>query len=232
MMNAILKVVPSALIDGRLKAIDVLQGDVFAEPGLPIERAIFPESALLSVVVTLNDGAQVEAAMIGPTGMFGAAAIFGAKQHVSTVVAQLPGRASAVSPRDLTEIASECPEFRRLILAQERYLLAQAQQTAACNATHSIAQRVCTWLLRAQDEAGRDEFLVTQEMLAKMLGVQRASVSMFAGQLQEQGLVQYRRGRLQITDADGLAAHACECHRAVRSHRERLFGSAARLEKA
>jgi CRP-like cAMP-binding protein len=197
-----------------------------------IERAIFPRSGLISIVVGLNDGAEVEAAMIGPAGVLGGAAIFGAKQHISTAVAQLPGRAWSVSVRDLTEIASVSAEFRSSIVAQERYLLAQVQQTAACNARHSILQRLCAWLLRAQDEAGRDEFLMTQEMLARMLGMQRASVSMFASQLQEKGLVHYRRGRLQITDPNGLAAHACECRAAVQKQRERLFGGQLTLQEA
>jgi hypothetical protein len=121
------------------------------------------------------------------------------------------------------EVADRVPEFRAAILAQERYLLAQAQQTATCNAKHSTMERLCSWLLRARDEARRDELLMTQELLARMLGVQRASVSMLASQLQEKRLVQYRRGRLQIVDADGLAAHACECHKAVHTQRERLF---------
>ena len=97
--------------------------------------------------------------------------------------------------------------------------------TAACNAKHSISQRLCSWLLRVHDEVGDGELQITQEMLAKMLGVQRASVSMFASKLQEDGLVRYRRGRLQITDADGLEVNACECHKAVREQFGRLFGT-------
>jgi len=230
--NQLLGCIPSELLNGRLNALEFMQGDVLAKPGLQIDRVIFPRSGLLSVVVELSDGAQVEAAMIGPAGALGGAAIFGAKQHVSTVVAQLAGRAWAVSVRDLVQIADAAPEFRAAMLAYERYLLAQAQQTAACNAKHSIMQRLCAWLLRAQDEAGRTEFLITQEMLAKMLGVQRASVSMFASQLQDNGLVQYRRGRLQITDPNGLAAQACECRAAVQQQRERLLPRELTLEKA
>lgn len=207
----------------RLKVLEFVQGETLAEPDTPIERIVFPRSGLLSVVVELEDGAQIEVGMIGPSGALGGAAIFGVKEHLGTVVAHLSGSAWALSVQDATEIADRVPEFRAAMLAQERYLLAQAQQTAACNAKHSILQRLCSWLLRAQDEAGRGEFLMTQEMLARMLGVQRASVSMFASRLQEKGLVQYRRGHLQITDADRLAAQACECRSSVKTQRERLF---------
>ena len=222
--NPLLDSVPAELLQGRVNTLDFVKGDVFAEPDSPIERLVFPRSGLLSVVVDLTDGSQIEAAMIGPGGALGAAAMFGAKQHVSTVLAQLSGRAWTLALPDALEIADKAPEFRAAMLAQERYLLAQAQQTAACNARHSTMQRLCSWLLRARDEAGRDELLMTQELLARMLGVQRASVSMLASQLQEKQLVQYRRGRVQIVDAAGLAALACECRTAVQTQRERLFG--------
>lgn len=225
--NQLLQLIPMSDIEqlrDRLKTLDFAQGDLLAEPDTPIERIVFPRSGLLSVVVDLDDGAQIEASMIGPSGALGGAAIFGAKQHLSTVVAQLAGRAWTLGVQDTLQIANRAPEFRAAMIAQERYLLAQAQQTVACNAKHSIMQRLCSWLLRAKDEAGRGEFLMTQEMLARMIGVQRASVSIFAGRLQERGLLQYRRGRVQITDADGIAAHACECRASVRSQRERLFG--------
>jgi CRP-like cAMP-binding protein len=221
--NPLLDSVPAELLQGRVNTLDFVKGDVLARPESPIERLIFPRSGLLSVVVELTDGAQIEAAMIGPGGALGGAAMFGAKRHVSTVVAQLSGRAWTLVLPNAFEVADRVPEFRAAILAQERYLLAQAQQTATCNAKHSTMERLCSWLLRARDEARRDELLMTQELLARMLGVQRASVSMLASQLQEKRLVQYRRGRLQIVDADGLAAHACECHKAVHTQRERLF---------
>ncbi len=225
--NQLLQLIPmsdSEQLQDRLKTLDFAQGDILAEPDTPIERLVFPRSGLLSVVVDLEDGAQIEASMIGPSGALGGAAIFGAKQHLSTVVAQLAGRAWSLNVQDALQIADRAPEFRAAMIAQERYLLAQAQQTVACNAKHSIPQRLCSWLLRAQDEAGRGEFPMTQEMLGRMLGVQRASVSLFASRLQEQGLLRYRRGRVQIRDADGLAGHACECRASVRSQRERLFG--------
>ncbi len=208
----------------RLRQLNYLQGDILGETDASIEQAIFPSSGLISVVTDLSDGERIEVAMVGPRGVIGGAAVFGSTFHLATALAQLPGRAWIMPLKDLKELASTSADFRRLLFARERYLLAQAQQTAACNAKHTINQRLCSWLLRAHDAAcGGGELLITQEHLAHMLGVQRASVSLFASQLQEEGLIRYRRGRVQIRDMDRLRAHACECYMAVRRHYERLF---------
>lgn len=224
--NRILRAVNQShpdLLRNRLKPIDFVHGDVLAESGSRVDHAIFPRSGLVSVVVDLQEGDRIEVAMVGPSGALGGAAIFGATHHTGTAFAQLPGRAWEIRAEDLIDIATVSAEFRQLMFAQEQYLLIQAQQTSACNAKHTIMHRLCSWLLRAQDAAGGGELLLTQENLAQMLGVQRASVSMFASQLQEKGLIQYRRGRLHIADAAGLAAHACECHALLRQQHGRLF---------
>jgi len=209
----------------RLKSLDFIRGDVLAEPDAPIEHLVFPRSGLISLVVETSDGDQLETGIIGPRAVLGAEAVFAAAKAAHTAIAQFSGRAWTLLIEDAKEWAAASPDFRAVLFAQQRYLLAQAQQTGACNAKHSISQRLCSWLLLVHDEIGNGELLITQEMLAKMIGVQRASVSMFASQLQQNGLVQYRRGRLQITDVDGLEARACECHKAVREQFDRLFGT-------
>jgi CRP-like cAMP-binding protein len=219
------RIARSSLAD-CLKMGDFVHGDLLAEPGYPIQHLVFPRSGLVSLVVETSEGDQIETGIIGSRGVLGGEAVFGAAQNIHTAVAQFSGRAWTLSIENAKEWATASPEFRALLFAQQRYLLAQGQQTAACNATHSISQRLCSWLLRVHDELGNGDLLITQETLAKMLGVQRASVSMFASQLQNNGLVRYRRGRLQITDADGLEASACECHKAVRVQFDRLFGTA------
>ena len=161
--------------------------------------------------------------MVGAGGAIGGGVAIGATHRLCTSFAQLPGRAWLMKSADAVEIANDSSDFRHLLYMQERYIQAQAQQTAACNAKHTIMRRLCSWLLRAQDAAGNGELLLTQEHLAQMLGVQRASVSMFASQLQEQGLIQYRRGRLHITNSAGLAEHACECHAVLCQQRKRLL---------
>jgi CRP-like cAMP-binding protein len=209
-------------VRNRLKPLEYAHGDVLAEAGQPIEHAIFPRSGLISVVVTLAEGDRIEVAMAGPRDVVGGAAIFGATHHLGTALAQLAGRAWTMRAQDLMDAGAASAHFRALMLSQEQFMQAQAQQTAACNAKHTIMHRMCSWLLRARDISESQELLLTQESLAQMLGVQRASVSMFASQLQEHGIIQYRRGRLRINDAAALAARACECHAAIRQQRELL----------
>ncbi len=213
------------LLRNRLKAIDFVHGDLLAEVGTPIEHVIFPRSGLVSMVIDLLDGDRIEVAMVGADGAIGGAVVFGATHRLCTSFAQLPGSAWLMKSTDAIEIANENPDFRQELFLQERYNQMQAQQTAACNAKHTIMRRLCSWLLRAQDAIGGRELLLTQEHLAQMLGVQRASVSMFASQLQEKGLIRYRRGRVQIIDKAGLAEHACECHAAIRRQHEQLVGT-------
>jgi CRP-like cAMP-binding protein len=217
----------------RLQPVAFAHGDVLAEAGQPIERAIFPRSGLISIVVNLQEGDAIEVAMVGVRGAVGGAVMFGGTHHVGTAFAQVPGRGWQLRREDLIDAGVASPEFRQLIFGQEQHLQAQAQQTAACNAKHSIMQRLCSWLLRARDVAGTNELLLTQENLAQMLGVQRASVSLFASQLRDLALIDYRRGRVQITDPAGLAEHACECHATLRHRRERLLeGTAPEMQNS
>jgi CRP-like cAMP-binding protein len=175
------------------------------------------------MVVDLSDGDRIEVGMIGSDGALGGAAVCDLGPMTCTSFAQVPGRAWVMSAADAAEIANGSPDFRRLLCMQERYTQAQAEQTAACSAKHTIMHRLCSWLLRAHDAIGGGELLMTQEHVSQMLGVQRASVSVFAGQLQDEGLIQYRRGRLRINDPAGLARHACECHAVLRQKREQLM---------
>lgn len=223
LLDALSRSQPEAL-RSRLTTIDFVHGDLVAEASAGIRRAVFPRSGLISMVVDLKDGDRIEAAMIGYDGAVGGAAAFGASIHLCTAFAQLPGSAWVLKADDLIDLAAADRAFRNALFAHEQFLLAQAQQTAACNAKHTIPQRLSTWLLRARDVAGADELLLTQEHLAHMLGVQRASVSMFASQLQEKGLIHYRRGRLHVVDERGLAAEACECHTSLRQRHQDLLG--------
>jgi CRP-like cAMP-binding protein len=228
--NRLLEILARSQADAlrnRLTSIDFVHGDVLAEAGSLIERVIFPRSGLVSLVVDLADGERIEAAMVGHDGAVGGAAAFGAMDHLCTGFAQLPGSAWVMKVADLMDFAAADRDFRAALFAQEQFLLAQAQQTAACNAKHNIPQRLCSWLLRAQDIVATDELLLTQEHLAQMLGVQRASVSMFASQLQDKGLIHYRRGRVHIVDPMRLASEACECHANLRQQRVRLFNEPA-----
>jgi|SRR6185312_12953486 len=209
-LTALLKRHPEAA--RRLTRMDFVHGHLFGRVGEPIDHAVFPATGMISVVVQLAEGEMVEAAMVGRIGVVGGSVAFGGMQHISTSFCQLPGTAYLLPAAELAALAREDDAMRSIIFAHEQFMQLQSQQTAACNARHAIIKRLGTWLLRAKDVTGNSEMFLTQEFLAQMLGVQRASVSVFAGRLQDMELISYRRGRLAILDEAGLAHEACECH--------------------
>ena len=128
----------------------------------------------------------------------------------------------------LREVAEQSPTFRTMLIRHEQALFAQAQQSAACNASHSVEARLSRWLLRARDLAGSNTLDLTQEFLAQMLGVRRTSVSLVANTLQSAGLIRYSRGRIEITNLEGLRADVLRVLRAVKTQYDRLIGRAAK----
>jgi CRP-like cAMP-binding protein len=210
-------------LKGRLTPVDFIQGDVLATPGSAIDTLVFPLSGMISIVVELEGGQQIEAGIIGRRGALGGGAVLGATHHPHKAVCQLSGRCWAMAVADATELTETSDEFRHLLVAQEQYLLAQARQFAACNASHRILQRLCSWLLRVQEETAGGELGMTQENVARMLGVQRATLSLVASELQQEGLVSYRRGRIWVDDLQGLRDRACACHGALTKQHELAF---------
>ncbi|MCW5691934.1 MAG: Crp/Fnr family transcriptional regulator [Pseudolabrys sp.] len=209
-------------IANRLTRVEMRHGDLFAEAGDAIDRVVFPTAGMISIVARLEDGDAVEAAMVGPSGALGMAALFGPAIHINTAFCQIPGEACALPIGVFQKAADANPRLRELALAQEQYILAQSQQAAACNARHQLSARMATWLLRAADEVDTDGLRLTQEYLATMLGVQRTSLCMAAGQFQERNLINVRRGRISLLDRAALESQACECYRHLRTQYRRL----------
>lgn len=216
------------IVGQRARQMSFAHGDIIGETGQSIETVFFPSSGMISIVVDLRDGGRVEAGMVGHRNAVGGAVAFGGRDHLNTSFAQIPGSGWSLKAADVIELAGRENEVRNILFANEQSLLAQAQQTAACNARHVISKRLATWILRAADASGDEELALTQEYLAQMLGVQRASVSMFAGALQDKGLIFYRRGRVRILNREGLEQQACECHAVLRRQDTKLFESDAR----
>ena len=208
-----------------LKRVSFDHGEVLARQGAIIEYVYLPDSGMLSYTVDLEQAQGLETASIGRNGAIGAAAAFGSKCHLNDVVATLHTSGWAIPAGRIATIAEEVPEFRSLLLKIEQYTAAQSRQIAACNACHTISQRFAGWILRAFDESGASELFITQEKIAQLLGVQRASISVVAHALQN-GILQYRRGRISITDRTGLERHACGCHASIRARHDELFGPA------
>ena len=206
----------------HLSVIELAAAEVLAEPHRRIQRVYFPHSGIISCIVELSDGSAIETGMIGNDGVFGASQALDDKVSLNLVSVQIAGRASVIAPERLRVLAGELPDFKALLIRYEQFFLAQVQQTAACNAVHDIEARTCKWLSRMHDLVGPD-ILLTQESFARMMGVRRTSVTTVAGALQECGLISYSRGRLHITDIEGLRKRACECDDAVRAHFGRMF---------
>jgi len=174
--------------------------------------------------VTLETGLMVEAAMVGSDGVVGASAALDGRISLSRGIIQLGGDIVVCSIDGLKSAALQSPKLLALLIRHEQTVYAQAQQSAACFASHHIHARLCRWLLRARDLAGSDTLNFTQEYLAEMLGVQRSSVTVVAHTLQAAGMIKYARGKIKIVDGDALHDAACECYESVKRHYAKLLG--------
>jgi CRP-like cAMP-binding protein len=192
-----------------------------------VEHVYFPHSGILSCVVELENGSTVETGMIGNDGVFGAAQALNNKLSLHKVIVQAPGMATIVDADHLKTVTQSSPDLLALLIKYEQFLLAQVQQTTACNALHNVEQRMCNWLVRMYDLAG-SELPLTQDFMAQMMGVRRTSVTVAANQLQKDDAISYSRGKLNILNVELLQHRACECHSAVRARYRRLFGDAER----
>lgn len=194
------------------------------EANEPLRHVHFPVSGVVSLVIATVSGATVEVAMVGHEGVIGLPVLFGAASTPITAVVQVPGEALRLSAQAFrAEVEAYGPLVRRLHSYAEA-LLFQVAQSTACASHHSVRQRCARWLLTARDRVGDDAFAITQEALAQMLGVRRASVSAAAARLQRQGLIRYRRGMVTIVDRAVLEQAACECYALVKAEYQRLLG--------
>lgn len=211
-------------ISSGLVVVPLAQGEVLAETHARIEKVYFPHTGVISCVVETIGGGAIETGMIGNDGVFGASQALDDKVSLNHVVMQVPGDVSIISSDLLREAADAIPTLRGLLVKYDQFFLAQVQQTAACNALHTVQARTCKWLLRMHDLAGPD-LPLTQEFLAQMMGVRRTSVTEVAGDLQKAGMITYSRGRIRLLDLDMINQRACECESDVRSHYRRIFHS-------
>jgi CRP-like cAMP-binding protein len=219
---------PSVLLAIRpdLRVLELRHGEVLADTHHQVHQIYFPHKGVLSFVVELENGQAIETGMVGCDGEFGAAQALDDKVSLNKVVVQVPGRASVIDADLLRPAADRWPNLRALLVKYELFFVAQVQQTAACNAVHDVDTRTCKWLLRMHQLAG-DDLPLTQEFLAQMMGVRRTSITETAIALQKAGLISYVRGRVHIEDIARVQDRACECHAAMASHFERIFGPPA-----
>jgi CRP-like cAMP-binding protein len=225
--NRLLDLLPradGARLRSHLEAVSLGVKHIVYEPGGPISHVYFPTGAVISLVTYMEDGTAVEVATVGREGVVGLPVFLGTESVPIRAVGQIPGDALRITAEAFrAEIKRNGP----LVPVLNRYtqaLFIQVAQTAACNRVHLLEQRCARWLLQTHDRVGADQFLLTQEFLAQMLGVRRPTVSAAAGILQKAGLLTYHRGRMTILDRKGLEATSCECYQVVREELDRLLG--------
>jgi CRP-like cAMP-binding protein len=212
-----------AAVESHLRPVSLAFGDVIAETERPIEQVYFPYSGVVSLVVDMDVGHMIETAMVGRDGVVNGTSALDGRTSLHRAIIQVPGEAATIRPDALRQLATQFEPLHAILIRHEQVLLAQAQQSAGCNAGHTVEARMCRWLLRIRDLTGTDDLELTQEFVAQMLGVRRTSVSIVAGTLQKAGLIKYNRGKLRLLEIDHLKEGACECYETVKAHYERMM---------
>jgi CRP-like cAMP-binding protein len=205
-----------SLLAPHLKELSLELGSLLQEEGEPVEQIYFPHQGMVSLLAIMSDGQGIETATVGSEGAVGAMSGFGARRGFTRAVVQAPLVASRISSLQFQAAVQKSETLRNLMASYSEALFAQVQQTAACNALHTMESRLARWLLQTRDRIDSDVLPLTQEFLSQMLGVRRTTVTLVANQLEQAGLIKNRRGRIVVMDRMGLEGVACECYAIVR----------------
>ncbi|WP_245411965.1 Crp/Fnr family transcriptional regulator [Methylocella silvestris] len=189
-----------------------------------ISRIYFPESGVVSIVVELGSGQFIKVAMFGRNSVIGVGALLDGPTAIHHAIAQVSGAGLVGDAAALEHLVKQSESLREALAGYQQIMVAQIQQVAACNAVHTIEERLSRWLLQTRDLLHSDHLPLTQQALSQILAVQRSSVTPLARSLREAGLISYRRGRIHIVDRDGLSEICCECYAAINAHYHRLTG--------
>jgi CRP-like cAMP-binding protein len=220
------------LIRPHLKTVDLVQDYVLVGVGETLKRAYLPHRGVISLVVDLARGEHVQIAMIGRHSIFGVFSALGDATALNSAVVLVPGPASTIELDRLRAAADQSATFRAALIRHGLAVYAQIQQTAGCNASHTVESRLARCLLQTHDLSGGCKLLLTQEAMAQMIGARRNSVSLVASTLQQANFIHYSRGHIEITDLDGLSKTACECYASVKTQYERLLRPRCTAEDA
>jgi CRP-like cAMP-binding protein len=218
-----------AMLKPEMEVITLHGGESVLSVGKSTTRSMFPfDGLMVSLRRELSGGRSVEVAAIGREGAVGGIISCGEAPAFTQAVVQLPGSAAMIPMAVLEKAKHDSAHLRNLFCRYADALLAQVMQSVACNAFHPIEARAARWLLHAQDRAASDRLELTQESLAGLLGVQRTTVNAVARVLQEQGLIAYRRGAIQVIDRAGLLKVSCDCYGVIESHFHAVLGPSGR----
>ncbi len=224
--NHLLAALPAAefaRLSAHLELVPLRLGDMLYEPGEQLLHGYFPTTAIVSLHYVAESGASAEAAGVGNEGFVGVSLFLGGNTTSSSAVVQTAGHAYRLDRRVLKEEFNRAGVLQRLLLRYTQALMTQMMQTAACNRFHSVEQQLCRWLLLTLDRLPSRELVMTQELIASMLGVRREGITEAAGKLQHAGFIHYRRGHIAVLDRVGLETRSCECYAVVRKELIRLL---------
>lgn len=218
-LNRLLATLPAADYERLLPDLEpwpMLVGDVICESGAQMTHAVFPVSAIVSLQYVMENGSSAEIAGVGNEGLVGIPLFMGGDTTLSRSIVQTGGYGFRLRQSVLVEEFNRAGELMRLLLRYTQALITQMSLTAACNRRHTLEQQLCRWLLLTLDRMSGNELIMTQELIASMLGVRREGVTEAAGRLQKAGIITYRRGHITVIDRSGLHSRVCECYEVVK----------------
>ena len=224
--NQLLAALPAAELERlapRLEAATLPLGQMLYEPGGQLEHAYFPLSAIVSLHYVTASGACASVASVGNEGVVGVSLFMGGDTTSSSAVVQTAGEAFRLERRALKQEFDRHGPLQRLLLRYTQALMAQMTQTAVCNRHHSVEQQLCRWLLATLDRIPSGQIVMTQELVAGMLGVRREGITAAAGRLQDAGFIRSRRGHIAVLERSGLETRVCECYAVVKNEFRRLL---------
>ena len=228
--NRLLAALPEAVLARwmpMLEPVSLPLGKVLYQPGDTVTWVYFPTSAIVSLLYVTREGESTEVALIGNDGIVGVSFFMSGKAMLDQAVVQNAGHAFRIRTCVLMADFEQIGPVKNMLVRYTQALMSQMEQTAVCNRLHRLDQQLCRWLLMSMDLTPGNEVLMTQELLAHLLGVRRESVTAAAVGLRDAGLIRYARGHIQVLDRAGLEHRACECYEVVRQEYDRLLGPPA-----
>ncbi len=224
--NHLLAALPTAefhRIAPHLELVAMPLGEVLYESSGQLQHVYFPTTAIVSMHYVMENGASSEIAGVGNEGVLGISLFMGGNTTPSRAVVYTGGYGYRLKARLLMQEFNRADIMQRLLLRYAQALMTQISQTAVCNRHHSVEQQLCRWLLLTLDRLPSNELVMTQELIANMLGVRREGITEAAGRMQQAGFISYRRGHISVLDRSGLETRACECYAVVKKEHHRLL---------
>ncbi len=227
--NHLLAALPAEIFERiapNLEQVAMPLGEALYESGSKLHHVYFPTTSIVSLSYVMENGASAEIAGVGNEGVVGVALFMGGDTTPSRAIVHTAGYGYRLKERLMMEEFNRAGPMMRLMLRYTQALITQMSQTAVCNRHHSMEQQMCRWLLLTLDRLPSQELIMTQELIASMLGVRREGITETAGDLQRAGLISYRRGHITVLNRAGLELRACECYNVVKKEFRRLLSNA------